>query len=178
MKINNEEYMYDILTKLFGDDLTDKLMSNDVSDELIQAVQNSINEIEELKKKDNTIPSSLEKEEKPKRFPIEKFSRINTKRANKTPCRTKSYQNKLNDNTNDFDFVKSLRNQGFFSVKRNSNKSNKTTYYYDKDKFSKDNCIRNLKQNRPFINATCGYGKFFDEPLQKGGFSKLDKIKK
>ena len=178
MKINSEEYIYDILTKLFGDDLTDKLMSNNVSDDLIEAVQNSIKEIESLKNKDNPNSSSFEEEEKPKRFPVEKFANTSMKRTNKTPSRQKSYKNRLNDNSNDFDFVKSLRNQGFFSVKRNSNKSNKTTYYYDKDKYSKDNCIRNLKQNRPFINATCGYGKFFDEPLQKGGFSKLDKIKK
>ncbi len=26
---------------------------------------------------------------------------------------------------------------------------------------------------KPFISATCGYGKYFDESLQKGGYSKL-----
>jgi hypothetical protein len=51
MKINSEDYFYEILTKLFGDDLTDKLMSSDVDDKLLEDVQNSIKEIEELKKK-------------------------------------------------------------------------------------------------------------------------------
>ena len=46
MKINSEDYFYEILTKLFGEDLTDKLMSSDVSDELLDAVQNSIKEID------------------------------------------------------------------------------------------------------------------------------------
>jgi hypothetical protein len=31
---------------------------------------------------------------------------------------------------------------------------------------------------KPFISATCGYGKYFDEPLQKGGISKLDSLNK
>ena len=31
-----------------------------------------------------------------------------------------------------------------------------------------------LSHKRPFISATCGYGKYFDEPLQKGGESKLN----
>ena len=44
MKINSEDYYYEILTKLFGNDLTDKLMSTDVSDELLEAVQTSIKE--------------------------------------------------------------------------------------------------------------------------------------
>ena len=53
MKINSEDYFYEIITKLFGNELTDKLMSSDVSDELLEEVQNYIKEIEELKNKDN-----------------------------------------------------------------------------------------------------------------------------
>ena len=31
-----------------------------------------------------------------------------------------------------------------------------------------------LIHQKPFISATCSYGKYFDEPLQKGGISKLE----
>ena len=91
MKINSEDYYYDILTKLFGDDLTDKLMSSEVSDDLLDAVQNSIKEIEELKKKDdlksqNQVQNNKfhqanadEIEDQPKRFPIEQISNPNIK---------------------------------------------------------------------------------------------------
>jgi len=52
MKINSEDYFYDILTEIYGDDLTDKLMSNDVNDNFLDSVLNSINEIEQLKKRE------------------------------------------------------------------------------------------------------------------------------
>ena len=28
-------------------------------------------------------------------------------------------------------------------------------------------------KKKPFVSATCNYGKYFDEPLQNGGESKL-----
>ena len=37
-----------ILSKLFGDNLSDKLLSNQISDELLDSVQNAIFEIEKI----------------------------------------------------------------------------------------------------------------------------------
>ena len=31
-----------------------------------------------------------------------------------------------------------------------------------------------ISHKKPFISATCSYGKYFDEPLQNGGESKLN----
>ena len=156
MKINSEDYFYEILTKLFGEDLTDKLMSSDVDDKLLEDVQNSIKEIEELKKKDemnnnndnnnqNNVNvndndnqvNNEEMEEQPKRFPIEE---IMNKNIIINPNSSQDYGGKGN-------------RKNF--VKNNSG-----------------------KKEKPFINATKQYGNYFDPPLQKGGKSKLDDYKK
>jgi len=160
MKINSEDYFYEILTKLFGDDLTDKLMSSDVDDKLLEDVQNSIKEIEELKKKDemnnNTDTNNQnnnnsntnfnandnqiineEMEEEPKRFPIEE---IMNKNVIIKPGSSQDYSGKGN--------------------RKNVAKNNSG------------------KKEKPFINATKPYGNYFDPPLQKGGKSKLDDYKK
>ena len=151
MKINSEDYFYEILTKLFGDDLTDKLMSSDVDDKLLEDVQNSIKEIEELKKKDeisnnnenNNINvndnqvNNEEIEEQPKRFPIEE---IMNKNVIIKPDSSQDYGGKVNKK---------------IVAKNNSG-----------------------KKEKPFINATKPYGNYFDPPLQKGGKSKLDEYKK
>ena len=165
MKINSEDYFYEILTKLFGDDLTDKLMSSEVSDELLDAIQNSIKEIEELKKKDdlknenqniNMNPSNVEDmEDQPKRFPIEQIMNPNIKQ---NINRNEDY----NNNYQEYNFQKNLRKTG------------------DEDKNSKKMGNKNSssKKEKPFISATSAYGNYFDPPLQKGGFSKLDEYKK
>ena len=162
MKINSEDYFYEILTKLFGDDLTDKLMSSDVDDKLLEDVQNSIKEIEELKKKDemnnnnNNDTDNInnnnksanfnandnqnineEMEEEPKRFPIEE---IMNKNIIIKPGSSQDYGGKGNKKN---------------VVKNNSG-----------------------KKEKPFINATKPYGNYFDPSLQKGGKSKLDDYKK
>ena len=162
MKINSEDYFYEILTKLFGDDLTDKLMSSDVDDKLLEDVQNSIKEIEELKKKDemnnnnNNDTDNInnnnksanfnandnqnineEMEEEPKRFPIEE---IMNKNVIIKPGSSQDYGGKGNKKN---------------VVKNNSG-----------------------KKEKPFINATKPYGNYFDPSLQKGGKSKLDDYKK
>jgi len=150
MKINSEDYFYEILTKLFGEDLTDKLMANDVSDELLEAVQNSIKEIEELKKKDKLNELNDKKiieEDQPKKFPLEQMVNQNIK--------NKKNNNNSNYKYQEFDFTKSLRNPGI----------------------TKDKNKVNIKE-KPFISATSSYGNYFDPPLQKGGFSKLDVYKK
>lgn len=157
MKINSEDYFYEILTKLFGDDLTDKLMSSEVSDNLLDAVQNSIKEIEELKKKDDlknknqniNKQNAEEMEDKPKRFPIEQIMNPNIKQ-NIYINNNKKLNNE--NNNKDFNFEKNLRKSG--------DKNNTT------------------KKEKPFISATSAYGNYFDPPLQKGGFSKLNEYKK
>ena len=159
MKINSEDYFYEILTKLFGDDLTDKLMSSEVSDNLLDAVQNSIKEIEELKKKDdiknkneNINKQNIEEmEDRPKRFPIEQIMNPNIKQNINININNNKKLNNENNNK-DFNFEKNLRKSG--------DKNNTT------------------KKEKPFISATSAYGNYFDPPLQKGGFSKLDEYKK
>ena len=169
MKINSEDYFYEILTKLFGDDLTDKLMSSEVSDELLEAVQNSIKEIEELKRKDdlknqnNNInkKNSEEIEDQPKRFPIEQIMNPNVKQnINRSNSNKKLKNEKNNNNYQEFNFQKNLRKDG------------------GKDSNEKNSKKNSSKKEKPFISATNAYGNYFDPPLQKGGMSKLDDYKK
>ena len=161
MKINSEDEYYEILTKLFGNDLTDKLMSSDVSDELLEAVQNSIQEIDELKKKDNLNENQNQKkeeinqeeiEEEPRKFPVNEIMGPNNKDKN---------NKKFNNIYQEFDFKKNLRKNENFEGKKGKNKIN-----------------NNIKKEKPFISATSAYGNYFDPPLQKGGISKLDDYKK
>ena len=157
MKLNSEDYFYEILTKLFGHDLKEKLTSNEVSDELITAVENSIQEIESLKKKDDLkkkkkeeINNLEEMEEEPRKFPINEILGPNDKYKNFTKITKEKNNNNIYDIYQEFDFVKNLR--------ENKNISN--------------------KKEKPFISTTSIYGNYFDPPLQKGGISKLDDYKK
>ena len=163
MKINSEDEFYEILTKLFGNDLTDKLMSSDVSDELLEAVQNSIKEIEELKKKDNLNEENQKKEEinqeeieeEPRKFPVNEIMGANVKDKN-----NKKFNKEVNNVYQEFDFKKNLiKNDNFEGKKKNK-------------------INNNGKKEKPFISATSAYGNYFDPPLQKGGISKLDDYKK
>ena len=164
MKINSEDEFYEILTKLFGNDLTDKLMSSDVSDELLEAVQNSIKEIEELKKKDNLNEELNQKkeeinqeeiEEEPRKFPVNEIMGANVKDKN-----SKRFNKDINNVYQEFDFKKNLRKNDNFEGKKKNKINN------------------NGKKEKPFISATSAYGNYFDPPLQKGGISKLDDYKK
>ena len=157
MKLNSEDYFYEILTKLFGNDLKEKLTSNEVSDELITAVENSIQEIESLKKKDDLkkkkkeeINNLEEMEEEPRKFPINEILGPNDKYHNYTKITKEKNSNNIYDIYQEFDFVKNLR-------------ENKNSSY---------------KKEKPFISTTSIYGNYFDPPLQKGGISKLDDYKK
>ena len=156
MKLNSEDYFYEILTKLFGNELKEKLTSNEVSDELITAVENSIQEIESLKKKDDLkkkkkeeINNLEEMEEEPRKFPINEALGPNDKYKNYKITKEKN-NNNIYDIYQEFDFVKNLR--------ENKNSSH--------------------KKEKPFISTTSIYGNYFDPPLQKGGISKLDDYKK
>ena len=165
MKINSEDEYYAILTKLFGNDLTDKLMSSDVSDELLEAVQHSIKEIDELKKKDNLNKEQNQKkeeinqeeiEEEPRKFPVNEIMGPNIKDKN-----IKKFNKESNNVYQEFDFQKNLRKNENSEGKKLKNKIN-----------------NNGKKEKPFISATSVYGNYFDPPLQKGGISKLDDYKK
>ena len=165
MKINSEDEYYAILTKLFGNDLTDKLMSSDVSDELLEAVQHSIKEIDELKKKDNLNKEQNQKkeeinqeeiEEEPRKFPVNEIMGPNIKEKN-----IKKFSKESNNVYQEFDFQKNLRKNENSEGKKLKNKIN-----------------NNGKKEKPFISATSVYGNYFDPPLQKGGISKLDDYKK
>ena len=171
MKLNSEDYYKDILTKLFGEDLSDKLMSSEVSDEFVDAVEESIKEIEELTKKDNLKEilnqeknkekiNSEEMEEEPRKFPDNEIIRPNLK------VKYKSYKknNKVKKNIyQEFDFKKNLRKEQKFGT-------------YTKNR--KRSCNNSVKKEKPFVSATSIYGRYFDPPLQKGGISKLDDYKK
>ena len=163
MKLNSADYFYVILTQLYGKDLKDKLNSKEVSDELLTAVTNSIQEIESLKKKDElnelkkekekeNIETNLEEmEEEPRKFPINEILGTNIKYKSFIK---KNKEEKVNDIYQEFDFIKNKR----------QNKS--------KDKNQTE------RKNKPFISATTIYGNYFDPPLQKGGISKLDEYQK
>ena len=106
MKLNSEDYYYVILTKLFGKDLKDKLMSNEVSEDLLTAVTNSINEIESLKKKDD-MKNLEEMEELPRQFPSNEILGTNNNYINYN--KRKEEKGNYNNIYTEFNFVKNLR---------------------------------------------------------------------
>lgn len=202
IKINNKDYLYKILTKLFGDDLSDKLLTNQVSDEFLESIQNAIFEIEKINekyKKINNINEKIDKLYKEKlgipknkiRNEEKKEINVNYKysdeqknffyrpKMNKSNCYHKF---KYSEPYQEFNFKKSLRNQtpkSFYKVKTRDSSINQSKINYSKNKRSNSNSKlietpKGIMQNkRPFISATCTYGKYFDEPLQNGGESKL-----
>ena len=165
IKLNSKDYYYIILTKLFGNDLKEKLVSNKVSNELLAAVQNSIQEIEAIKKKDDmknskkedklkNLKSLEEMEEEPRQFPVNEIIGPNDKYKNYKKINNQKNNYNINDLYQEYDFIKNLR-------KDTSKKMNNSD-----------------KKAKPFISATSIYGNYFDPPLQKGGISKLDDYKK
>ena len=196
IKINNEDYIYDTLTKLFGNNITEKLLSNKVSDDLVEAVQNTIKEIERIHKK-----NIIYKKEKVFREKYEAIKKNKNKNKNKFNINNNNNPNNLKQNiinikkyksTNkftysepyqEFDFINSLREQ---KPKKYNNIRISTKFYEDglsdfsktgklkTNKNEEDSPFRMTYNQKPFISATCTYGKYFDEPLQKGGISKLD----
>jgi len=109
MKINSEDYFYDILTEIYGDDLTDKLMSNDVSDDFLDSVLNSINEIEQLKKREgnkNRKESMVSPYNKRKKLNINAnnsfndYNFINLRKFNSQVYNLKNFKNGRKKNNN------------------------------------------------------------------------------
>ena len=198
MKINKEKYIHDILNKLFGNNISDKLLYNKVSDEFINEVQSAIIEIEQLKNDSNRNKNENEKENiieksniiQQKKYQIPILKRSNTKKdlyincyksyekklMNLKPKRFQSNKFKYAEPYQQFDFKDSLRNKSP-SVKNKNNSINNESEIRRKIRSSKkliNNSIGMQNNQKPFINATCSYGKYFDEPLQKGGVSKLE----
>ena len=203
MKMNNKDYLYKILTKLFGDNLSDKLLSNQVSDELLESVQNAIFEIENINekyKKINNINEKIEKlykeklgimknkneeEEKNEIMMNYKYG----KEQNNFFYRPKIYKNNNNINKNkysepyqEFNFKKSLRNQTpktYYKIQNRDDIFNRSKIYSKNKRANSNSKVletsgRIKTHKKPFISATCCYGKYFDEPLQNGGESKLN----
>ena len=149
MKINSEDYFYDILTEIYGDDLTDKLMSNDVSDEFLEAIQKSINEIEKLKKREDSKNTN---------------GIFHTENMVNPNYKNKKIKKNGNSSFSDYNLINLRKyNSQVFNVKNFKNERKKNN---------------NSKKERPFISTTCPYGNYFDPPLQKGGMSKLNFVKK
>ena len=202
MKINKEKYIHDILIKLFGDNISDKLLYNRVSDEFINEVQNAIIEIEQLENDSNRNKNENEKENEKeniieksniiqqKKYQIPILKRSNTKKdlnincyksydkkvMNLKPKRFQSNKFKYSEPYQEFNFKDSLRNKSP-NGKNSNNSINNESDIKRKLRSSKNlmNSSIGISNNqKPFINATCSYGKYFDEPLQKGGVSKLE----
>jgi hypothetical protein len=187
IKINNKDYLYKILTKLFGDNLSDKLLSKKVSDEFLESIQNAIFEIEKINekyKKINNINEKIEKLYQEKQGIMKNTTKnenvkINYKygeEQNDFFYRPKNYKTniknkfKYSEPFQEFNFKKSLRNQTpktFYKIQARDNS-------LDQSKIYSKNKRSNSRTKKPFISATCNYGKYFDEPLQNGGESKLN----
>ena len=190
MKINSKDYLYKILSKLFGDDLSDKLLSNQISDELLDSVQNAIFEIEKINEKYKKINNINEKIEKLYQEKQGIMKNVSTKNENENIKINYKYGEEQNDffyrpnhyKTNiknkfkysepyqELNFKKSLRNQTpktFYKIHARDNS-------IDQSKILSKNKRSNSRTKKPFISATCNYGKYFDEPLQNGGESKLN----
>jgi len=198
MKINKEKYIHDILIKLFGSNISDKLLYNKVSDEFINEVQNAIMEIEKLKndrnknenenEKENIIDKSNTIQQKSYQIPILKRSNTNKelnincyksydkKSMNLKPKRFQNNKFKYSEPYKEFNFKDSLRNKS--PNGKNSNNSINNEFEIRRKlrscKKLMNNSLGISNIQKPFINATCGYGKYFDDPLQKGGVSKLE----
>lgn len=199
MKINNEKYIHEILIKLFGRNISDKLLYNKVSDEFINEVQNAIIDIEQLKndnKRNNhktengNIIDKADTTILQKKYQIPILKRSNTKKDLNINC-YKSYEKKLmnlkpkrfqsnkfkySEPYQEFNFKDSLRNKSPNSKNGNNSIINESEIRrkLKSSKKSINNSMGMTNNQKPFINATCGYGKYFDEPLQKGGISKLE----
>ena len=190
MKINSKDYLYKILSKLFGDDLSDKLLSNQISDELLDSVQNAIFEIEKINEKYKKINNINEKIEKLYQEKQGIMKNVSTKNENENIKINYKYGEEQNDffyrpnhykpniknkfkysePYQEFNFKKSLRNQTpktFYKINARDNS-------IDQSKILSKNKRSNSRTKKPFISATCNYGKYFDEPLQNGGESKLN----
>ena len=138
-------------------------MSSDVSDDLLEAIQNAIKEIEFSKKNEKfnkKNSGSEEIEEKPKKFPGDALMSTKFKHDIKRSQSSKKFNRDMRSNNiyKEFNFVKSLRKEQGGQIVGKNKMLNNSKY---------------IKKEKPFINATNPYGNYFDAPLQNGGYSKI-----
>ena len=161
-KINNDENIKPILFKLYGNNIKEKLLSNNLNDDFLIQIKNVIDEIEKIK-----------------------FQSIKNEIYDKNENTTDLLKNDFNKNFNTIQYSdpkiesyykRSLRYNSPKSLKisLSSNNINQNNNNYSRKKNTHfNNTGKRNKDKKPFINATCIYGRYFDEPLQKGGASKL-----
>ena len=156
LKINNDDGIYEILIKLFGEDLIDKLLSRK-DENFIFKVEEAINNIEELRKKD------LEKEIKNKNIKTR-----NKKRNNKS-------DNFIFESNNNLSFIngnnnKTVDNKILYSIKDN-NLFNQSLYNQKKnyaDRLLLKQGLLKSNFSNPKIKNSNNSGFSFNKSLRLG----------
>ena len=192
LKMNRDNYLFNSLIKKFGNKMTDQLLSNNVSDDFVEAVQNEVLNIEKRnnKHKNDKIREKIDKLYKQNMKIInneKKVSKINSKESYDLKNmykqrRYKSFNKHIySEPYQEFNFKNNLRETyKNFNLRTNPNgnegeiKNDSKKEKIKNNKKGSENPFKTTYHQKPFISATCGYGKYFDEPLQKGGISKLD----
>ena len=161
-KINNDENIPPILFNLFGKNIKEKLLSNNISDGFLDQIKNVINEIEKIKfqsirneifDKDGNIPDLLSRKFCCKTFNSIQNSEPKIETNYRRPLRYQTYKNlKISFSDNNI----------------NRNKNN-----YSKKSKNSNNTDKIHKNKNPFINTAYIYEKYFDEPLKGHSTSKL-----
>ena len=125
MKINNDNGIYEILIKLFGEDLIDKIILNN-NDKFINEVKEAMNKIEDLRKKDEEIKINEKNNINKKNNKISSYNKLLNKINNKISPSNKlliinnkdlSFSNKLLINN------KSINDKNIISNKNNYKKN-------------------------------------------------------
>ena len=156
LKINNDDGIYEILIKLFGEDLIDKLLSRK-DEKFISKVVEAINNIKELRKKD------LEKEIKNKNIKTR-----NKKRNNKS-------DNFIFESNNNLSFIngnnnKTVDNKILYSIKDN-NLFNQSLYNQKKnyaDRLLLKQGLLKSNFSNPKIKNSNNSGFSFNKSLRLG----------
>ena len=192
LKMNRDNYLFNSLIKKFGNKMTDQLLSNNVSDDFVEAVKNEVLNIEKRnnKPKNDKISEKIDKLYKKNMKIInneKKVSKINSKESYDLKNmykqrRYKSFNKHIySELYQEFNFKNNLlKTYKNFNLRTNPNghegeiKNDSKKEKIKNNKKGSENPFKTTYHQKPFISATCGYGKYFDEPLQKGGISKLD----
>lgn len=216
LKINSSPETQAIIIQIFGDNILEPLMSN-TNESLIERLEQTIEEIEKLKEKDNELENQIksERQHSSKRninpYQNEKAHTI-IEEKDETTYDKNEYENdkkyyderernispnpELNKNY-DIESINSkhMNNKSFENYKnRNkyhiSNKIVKTAMNnndgynnnfeeslrkYNRDSLNTSNGLSTISNpGKVFKNYTTPYLNYFDPPLQKGGYSKLE----
>ncbi len=196
MKINSNDILYDIITRMYSDKIFDELMSSKVNFDLIEKIEKTINEvnrleeeeskkIKEQKKYNNNIEN---KNEKYKNLNELKEINNNNEYYNDNKINNLNINNSKNER-NKVPIPENFKKIKYSKVNKEMKKKNinKTLLVNDKfrkiKQFSFDNYFKrsgseNLTNRREnngkfFNNYTSIQGGYFDSSLQNGGESKL-----